>query len=65
MAAKTNYVIQTDIKFGAMEKIDIGAIEKACAYDWFNQILCQVNDALVLMVEAATVTPTGDAGATS
>jgi len=24
------YVIQTDIKFGALEKIDIGAIEKAC-----------------------------------
>jgi len=41
------YVIQTDIKFGALEKIDIGAIEKACDYDWFNQTLCRVNDSLV------------------
>jgi mannose-6-phosphate isomerase-like protein (cupin superfamily) len=41
------YVIQTDIRFGALEKIDIGAIEKACDYDWFNQTLCRVNDALV------------------
>jgi hypothetical protein len=30
MEAKMNYVIQTDIKFRALEKIDIGAIEKAC-----------------------------------
>jgi mannose-6-phosphate isomerase-like protein (cupin superfamily) len=43
----TKYVIQTDIKFGALEKIDIGALEKACAHDWFNQTLCRVNDSLV------------------
>jgi len=47
MDAKTKYVIQSDIKFGALEKIDIGAIEKACDYDWFNQTLCRVNDSLV------------------
>lgn len=47
MDAKTKYVIQADIKFGALEKIDIGAIEKACDYDWFNQTLCRVNDSLV------------------
>jgi len=42
-----NYVIQTDIKFGAMEKIDIDALQKACPHDWFNQTLCKVNDSLV------------------
>lgn len=47
MESKTKHVIQTDIKFGALEKIDIGAIEKACDYDWFNQTLCRVNDSLV------------------
>jgi len=47
MNLKTKYVIQTDIKFGALEKIDIEAIEKACDYDWFNQTLCRVNDSLV------------------
>jgi mannose-6-phosphate isomerase-like protein (cupin superfamily) len=41
------YVIQSDIKFGALEKIDIGAIEKACDYDWFNQTLCRINDSLL------------------
>jgi hypothetical protein len=43
----TKYVIQTDIKFGAMEKIDIGELEKACLHDWFNQTLCKVNDSLM------------------
>lgn len=47
MNTDTKYVIQADIKFGALEKIDIGAIEKACDYDWFNQTLCRVNDSLV------------------
>jgi mannose-6-phosphate isomerase-like protein (cupin superfamily) len=47
MAEKSKYVIQTDIKFGALETIDVGAIEKACDYDWFNQTLCRVNDSLV------------------
>ena len=47
MNSKTKYVIQNDIKFGAMEKIDISALEKACPHDWFNQTLCRVNDSLV------------------
>jgi mannose-6-phosphate isomerase-like protein (cupin superfamily) len=41
------YVIQTDVKFRALEKIDIDALEKACRHDWFNQTLCRVNDSLV------------------
>ncbi len=47
MNSDTKYVIQNDIKFGGLEKIDIGAIEKACDYDWFNQTLCRVNNSLV------------------
>ncbi len=47
MNAKTKYVIQTDVKFGPLEKIDIAALEKACPHDWFNQTLCRVNDSLV------------------
>jgi mannose-6-phosphate isomerase-like protein (cupin superfamily) len=47
MNPDTKYVINTNIKFGALEKIDVGAIEKACDYDWFNQTLCKVNDSLV------------------
>jgi mannose-6-phosphate isomerase-like protein (cupin superfamily) len=45
--AKTKYVIQTDVKFGPLEKIDIAALERACPHDWFNQTLCKVNDSLV------------------
>lgn len=47
MNHEKNYVIQTDIKFGAMEKIDIDALQKACPHDWFNQTLCRVSDSMV------------------
>ena len=47
MKPTTKYVIQTDIKFGALEKIDIAALQKACPHEWFNQTLCKVNDSLV------------------
>jgi mannose-6-phosphate isomerase-like protein (cupin superfamily) len=47
MNSETKYVIRSDIKFGAMVKIDIAEIEKACPHDWFNQTLCRVNDSLV------------------
>jgi mannose-6-phosphate isomerase-like protein (cupin superfamily) len=40
-------VIRTDITFGAMEKIDMDVLQKACPHDWFNQTLCNVNDSLV------------------
>jgi mannose-6-phosphate isomerase-like protein (cupin superfamily) len=43
----TKYVIRTDIKYGAMEKIDVDALQKACPHEWFNQTLCRVNDSLV------------------
>lgn len=42
MNSEKNYVIQTDIKFGTMEMIDIDALQKAGPHDWFNQTLCKV-----------------------
>lgn len=34
MNHEKNYVIQTDIKFGALEKIDIEALQKACTHEF-------------------------------
>ena len=47
MESKTKYVIQSDIKFKGMEKIDIGQLEKGCPHEWFNQTLCKVNESVV------------------
>lgn len=47
MKPKTEYVIRDDIKFAALEKVDITPLEKACPHEWFNQTLCRVNDSLV------------------
>ena len=47
MAHKTEYVIQTDVKFGPMELVDIPALVSACQEPWFNQSLCKVNDCVV------------------
>lgn len=47
MNPAAKYVIQTDIKYGPLEKIDVDALQKACPHEWFNQTLCKVNDSLV------------------
>ncbi len=47
MDERLNYRINTDIQFGPLEKVDVGALEQACPHDWFNQTLCQVNDCVV------------------
>lgn len=47
MESSEKYIIKTDIKFNALEKIDISKIVSACKYDWFNQTLCRVNDSVV------------------
>ena len=47
MAHKTEYVIQTDVKFGPRELVDIPALVSACQEPWFNQSLCRVNDCVV------------------
>ncbi len=47
MATPSQYSIHTDTKFGPLELIDIPALVAACKEKWFNQTLCQVNDAVV------------------
>ncbi len=43
----TQYVIHTDIKYGPLEVVDVGALDRACTLPWYNQSLCRVNDAVV------------------
>ncbi|MGH9795479.1 MAG: cupin domain-containing protein [Candidatus Acidiferrales bacterium] len=47
MATPSKYSIHTDTKFGPLELIDVPALVAACKEKWFNQTLCQVNDAVV------------------
>jgi mannose-6-phosphate isomerase-like protein (cupin superfamily) len=47
MSDKADYVIQTDVAFGGLERIDLPAMVEACEHDWFNQSLCRVNDCVV------------------
>ncbi|NIM51373.1 MAG: cupin domain-containing protein [Gemmatimonadales bacterium] len=39
--------MNTDVKFGPLEVIDIPSLVESCEEDWFNQTLCQVNDSVV------------------
>ena len=41
-----DYEILTDVKYEALERIDVAAIA-ASATPWFNQTLCRVNDAVI------------------
>jgi mannose-6-phosphate isomerase-like protein (cupin superfamily) len=45
--AKQKYSINTDARFKPMERIDLRPIIEATTDPWFNQTLCQVNDAVV------------------
>ena len=47
MSEQKRYSINTDIRFGPLELIDIPKIMKECREEWFNQTLCQVNDCVV------------------
>ena len=47
MAAETAYSINTDVRFGPLELIDVAALQAACKEKWFNQTLCRVNDCVV------------------
>ena len=44
---QTTYSINTDIKFGPLELIDIRQLAHDCPEQWFNQTLCKVNDSVV------------------
>jgi mannose-6-phosphate isomerase-like protein (cupin superfamily) len=41
------YETRLNILHGPLEVIDEKAIADACEHDWYNQTLCQVNDAVV------------------
>lgn len=47
MTEKTQYVIQTDVKFGPLEVVDVEELQAACTLEWFNQTLCEVNNSVV------------------
>jgi len=44
---ETPYTIHNDIKFKALELIDIARLQRATKEQWFNQTLCEVNDSVV------------------
>lgn len=41
------YSINTDVRFGPLELVDVQKLQEECKEDWFNQTLCQVNDCVV------------------
>jgi len=41
------YATHLDIKFPALQAVDVPALVKACTDKWYNQTLCQVNDSVV------------------
>ncbi len=47
MSGAYDYVIHKDVKFGALNLIDVAKIRDNVTEDWFNQTLCQVNDCVV------------------
>src|SRR5207302_8242690 len=44
---ETPYTIHNDVKFKALELIDVAQLQRATKEQWFNQTLCEVNDSLV------------------
>jgi mannose-6-phosphate isomerase-like protein (cupin superfamily) len=43
----TTYTTNLDVKFAALELIDVQALVDACTDSWYNQTLCAVNDSVV------------------
>ena len=41
------YSINTEVKYGDLEVVDVPAITAACKKQWFNQTLVRVNDSVV------------------
>src|SRR5579864_2299496 len=41
------YVTHLDIKFPALDLIDVEALAKSVTDQWYNQTLCRVNDSVV------------------
>ena len=47
MSIQTPYSINSDVKFGPLEIIDINELQKAVKEAWFNQTLCEINDSVL------------------
>jgi mannose-6-phosphate isomerase-like protein (cupin superfamily) len=47
MSAAPKYVINTDVKFGFLELMDVKKIVGEVREKWWNQTLCRVNDCVV------------------
>jgi len=41
------YATHLDIKFPALQVVDVPALVRACTDKWYNRTLCQVNDSVV------------------
>jgi len=41
------YDTHLDVLHGALETVDVPALVAACRHRWYNQTLCQVNEAVV------------------
>jgi mannose-6-phosphate isomerase-like protein (cupin superfamily) len=41
------YDTHLDLKYPALSLVDVPALVKACTHPWYNQTLCQVNNAVV------------------
>jgi mannose-6-phosphate isomerase-like protein (cupin superfamily) len=47
MADPHPYATHLDIRFAALEIVDVPALVAACTDRWYNQTLCRVNDSVV------------------
>ena len=43
------YAVHLDIKFDALDVIDVPSLVEACTDQWYNQTLCKVNDSVCLL----------------
>ena len=41
------YAVHLDIKFDALDVVDVPSLVEACTHQWYNQTLCKVNDSVV------------------
>ncbi len=46
-AKRYPYATHLDVRFGALEVVDVPALVAACTDRWYNQTLCRVNDSVV------------------
>lgn len=47
MTDKTKYVLNMNVKYDYLQKIDVPDIVSKCKDKWFNQTLCKVNGSVL------------------